>query len=522
MSRFSENCMRHAQLHPDRDAFRNSAGDHITYAELDAQSDALACYLDAHVAPKEPVVMYGHKGCSMLTCMFACMKSGRPYVPVDTSFPASRIDAILGQLDDALVLCTAPLDQSELEAPVQKLVAPEELAAICAQTPDAAALAALTPIEGDDANYILFTSGSTGKPKGVVQRAESIDLTSDYFATLLPEPDPADPDAGIVLFNRAPFSFDLSLFDFLIALPYGNTMFALEKEAEYSLAMSFEALRESDLTLWVSTPSFLNMCLADPSFGPELLPKAKVFLMCGETLHNATAAQFMERFPEAVIVNMYGPTETCGAVTDVTITPEMAADANPLPVGTPSAYSQIIIADPETLKPVPDGQEGEILILGNTAASGYYQLPEKTAECFFTMEDPQGVPQRCYRTGDAGFISPDGQLQYRGRFDLQLKLNGYRIELGDIEENLNTLPSVAASCVVPVMKNGMITALAAHIVPAHGVTADRTLTKQLKEELKELLPAYMIPRTFKYHDVLPTNVNGKIDRKALTAMDSRS
>lgn len=511
MSDFLNACVEQAARHPERVAFRNSAGAQITYGELDEQSGRLAGWLLRENPDANPVAIYGHKDPLMLVGMFACMKAGCAYVPIDVVYPKQRIDDILGQLADPIVLLTID-DGGACDAAAVR-VTPDELAGLVAGGEPVADLS--HAVAGDDACYILFTSGSTGKPKGVVQRARSIDLTSRYFSSLAPEGE------GYTVFNRAPFSFDLSIFDFLIALPNGHTMFALAQEEEASLARTFAALQEAAPTLWVSTPSFLQMCLTDPSFTHEGFPSIRKFLMCGETLMNATARACLAAFPQAALVNMYGPSETCGAVTDVAVTREMADAAEPLPVGKPSPYSEIQIVDPDTLAPKAAGERGEILILGDTAALGYRGLPEKTAACFFERETRAGEPARCYRTGDEGYLDEDGMLHYFGRLDLQVKVNGFRIELGDIEENLVSLPQVSSACVVVRKRGGVPTALAAHVVPAAGVTADRKLTKLLKDELKRELPAYMVPRTFAYHDELPTNFNGKIDRKALEKAEER-
>ena len=519
MSSYLEAIRTQAGTRPSACAFANTAGERLSYGQLWRRSDALAVWLAAHNAHRNPVCLYGHKQALMLVGMLACMKAGAPYVPIESSQPPQRTAAILGQLAAPIVCCAAPLAAGTQLPGAGRIVAGDELTRICAAPVSAEQLAALTPVAGDDAIYLLFTSGSTGTPKGVVQRAESVDLTSAYFTSLVPLPPNAD--GPLVCFNRAPFSFDLSIFDLLIALPGGHTMFALDEAAEASLAATFSALRDARVGLWVSTPSFLTMCLADPAFGPELLPQLQAVLLCGETLPNSTARAFLQRFSGAGpagqvrLVNLYGPSETCGAVTDVLVTARLAHAREPLPVGTPSPYSSIVIADPATLEELPCNTTGEILILGRTAAAGYHGLPEKTAAAFSTRPDADGTLQRCYRTGDEGFLDADGMLHYLGRFDLQLKLNGYRIELGDVEENLGSLPDVAACCVVPVLRGDTCTALAAHVVPACGIAGGRALTKQLKAALHGLLPGYMVPRTFTYHDALPTTVNGKVDRKAL-------
>ena len=152
------------------------------------------------------------------------------------------------------------------------------------------------------------------------------------------------------------------------------------------------------------------------------------------------------------------------------------------------------------------------MIAGGTVASGYYRRPDLT-EAVFGKTEVSSIP--FYRTGDEGYLDESGMLHYLGRLDLQVKVNGYRIELEEIEETLKKTDQVLFACVVPVERRGSNVALAAHVVVKKGVVEDRQTSKLLKEKLKETLPAYMIPRTVVYHDELPMNANGKIDRKAL-------
>ena len=287
MSEFLNKVLAQASKTPHASFFSNSAGQSISYEQLAQQSANLAAQLAERGQAGRPVCIYGHKGPLMLVCMFAIMRAGGAYVPLDTGFPQQRIESILAQLDEPLVLCTADPQDKLAGIPGTSALLPQELISACETPANAQQLAQLSPIEDDNAQYILFTSGSTGVPKGVVQRAQSIDLTSRFFSSLLPQGE------ALTCFNRAPFSFDLSLFDFLLAGPNGHSMFALDEEAEKSLATTFQALHDANPAVWVSTPSYLNMCLADPSFGPELLPGLKVALMCGETLLNSTAAKFL-------------------------------------------------------------------------------------------------------------------------------------------------------------------------------------------------------------------------------------
>ena len=505
---FIERLRGQMRRHPDRAVFRTASGKELTYGQLDEQSNNVAAFLLRENPDRHVVMVYGHKSPFMLVCMVACLKVGCPYSPADISYPTTRINSILEQLEEPLVFVTQPAEMEFKDA--ARVIDYPELQEIAAQAADPVDEALCS--KGDDISYILFTSGSTGKPKGVAQRTETLDAMSEYFPTYLPEG--ASEDNPVVVFNRVPFSFDVSVFDMTMVLPCGHTMFSLEEESEASLAKTFAALGESGLAGWVSTPSFLTMCLSDPSFNRELLPNAGSFVLCGEVLPNATCRKFFERFPGAKIYNTYGPTET-QSMTDILVTPEMANDEKPIPIGVACPYADAVVGDRETGRELPVGEHGELFVFGRTLAWGYIGLPERTAKSFCDRPDHDGVMRRSYATGDEVYLGEDGLIHYIGRYDLQLKINGFRVELSEIEETLNGMPEVSMSCVVPITRGGQATALAAHIVTAAGVEGDRALTKQLKAALKETLPAYMIPRTFVYQDELVTNSNGKIDRKLL-------
>ena len=193
------------------------------------------------------------------------------------------------------------------------------------------------------------------------------------------------------------------------------------------------------------------MCLRDPNFDSSLLPQISLFLFCGETLTNRTAQKLAGRFPDAVIMNTYGPTESTVAVTEVQVTPELTETEIPLPVGRPKPGTWIEIHSPEGAR-LTDGERGEIVILGNTVSPGYFRRPDLSEPVFFTVSK-SGNTVRGYRTGDEGYIK-DGMLYYCGRIDLQIKLHGYRIELGDIESNLLKLPGIKNAAAVANMRDG--------------------------------------------------------------------
>lgn len=511
---------RQAQLVPDRPVFVNSAGESLTYEQLRARSNALACWLadPAHVDSGVPVILYGHKSPHMLVAMQACAKAGHAYVPIDTVYPADRVGSIIDQVGETLIIdtTTGALDWATVPCEqLPRVVVPAELDAIYAAGAPADAVAALPGMRPSDVYYIIFTSGSTGTPKGVEVTSECVDgflawLSKDYR---FPEEGPR------VWFNRAAYSFDLSVTDLVPGPANGDTCFALEGEAEKSLAATFEALAQSGMTDWVSTPSFLDQCLADESFGPALLPQLRRMLFVGETLRPATVREAKRRFPHVRVYNCYGPTESTDFVSMCEITDAMLAEDLALPIGYAMPGVDLAVLDPQTLERKPDGEPGELFIVGHTVAKGYRGRPDLTEAAFHSCPPDIACGRKSYRTGDEVTRAADGLYYFHGRLDLQIKLHGWRIELGDIESVLCATNLVAMACVLPVWRDGVIHHLCACVVPVEGV-AERglRLSRKIKDQLAERLPAYMIPNAFKYLETMPLNNNGKIDRKALASL----
>ena len=500
---------------PHKDAFCNSRGESITFAELKRQSDALACWIAANdaITAGSPLVVYGHKSPFMPVCFLACVKSGHAYVPIDVVYPRDRVSSIIGQLGSTAVLDTIGTLPEVLQAnPECPYFGPDELHAQAAAEPNFEA--APQPVDANDLFYILFTSGSTGTPKGVQITTECVDNFMDWMLNC-----EYAVEGERTWFNRSPFTFDVSLTDMVAGLTRGDTMFALEDEADKSLSLAFEALGSSNATDWVSTPSFVDQCLADESFNAELMPHLKRMLLAGEVLRPETVRQAQKRFPGLRVFNGYGPTESTDLVTLCEITPSMLAQERSLPIGYAKPGSQLLVLDPQTLEPVPDGEHGELFVIGNTVALGYWKRDDLTESAFRACPQELAQGQRAYRTGDEITRDPDGLYYYHGRYDLQIKLHGFRIELGDIEAALCSLPQVHMACVLPFMRDGAISHLVALIVPAD-LEAPRgfAVTKQLKAAVREIIPSYMVPRTFKYVDSFPLNPSGKADRKALAAL----
>ena len=497
----------------DRIAFvnsRNGGGSSketlLTFGDLWAESDSLAAYLVENAPADKPVVVYGHKSAYMLVSFVAALKAGLTYSPIDVAYPADRVNDILDQIGSPLVI-----DLSDGGFPGDSLLASavlgkEDVSCICAQ---GAELDSQHWIKDETPFYLLFTSGSTGRPKGVQMPSRCADAFLEYFLRFFPE------DEKGVSFNRVPYTFDVSLFDLIPGLTAGYTLYALESEDEESMKASFEALAQSSMAVWISTPSYVEMCLVDPSFNQDLLPHLKRFVLCGEVFRNATALKLIERFPNAEVFNTYGPTET-QAVSDILVDEKMARETEPLPVGTMNPQMCAVIRDVDTGEVLGTNQMGEIYRAGATVSAGYWGRPDLTEKVFDEMTFEDGSVLRCYKTGDKGYLDEEGRLFCLGRLDFQVKLNGFRVELGDVEQALTKLPEIKEAVVLPKERAGKVSHLVAHVLLENSAMAgDLDLTVALKQELASIVPDYMIPKKFVYHDEFPLNNNGKIDRKAL-------
>lgn len=471
---------------PERPA-HVSEGRVLTYGELRAQSDALASILTDELGDnRAPICVIGHKEPEMLIAFLGAVKSGRPYVPIDTSIPEARAERIVRSAGAQLTLTPAYVREA-LEK-VEATAKPK-------------------PVSGDDPYYIIFTSGSTGEPKGVVITLSCLTTFVDWTLG-----EQKFPELDETFLNQAPFSFDLSVMDLYSSLASGGTLFSITKEAIANPKLLYQAFANSGITTWVSTPSFAQMCLVEKSFGPAMLPKIRRFWFCGETLANETAAQLLDRFPDAEVWNTYGPTEATVATTSIRVDREVLAKHAPLPVGYVMPGTRIAIMD-EQRATVPEGERGEIVIIGPNVSTGYLGRPDLTDKAFFATDGT-----RAYRTGDWG-RTRDGLIFFEGRMDSQIKLHGYRIELGDIETHLRNLPVVSDAVVLVAEKNGKPDSLAGFVVlRERGTGSDFEISLQFKKQLAEKLPAYMVPRKFMFLDAFPMTANGKADRRKLAEL----
>ena len=465
------------QSNPERVAVRHK-DEELTYQQLMDESSKLAHLLqDNH----KPLIVYGHMSPYMLVGMIGAIKAGCGYVPIDTSVPSERVNMIINKVQPDIIFNTSDtqLNHSNIqELTIQSIQDSDNPTLFDSQM-------GLT-----DVVYTIFTSGSTGEPKGVQIEYASLIEFAKWMVSL------NESEGSQEWLNQAPFSFDLSVMAIYPCLTSGGTLNLVDKEMINKPKLLNEMLVNTPINAWVSTPSFMEMCLLLPNLNESSYPSLNHFFFCGELLPHRTAKALLDRYPSAVVYNTYGPTEATVAVTGIKLTPEVIETYNPLPVGVSRPNTSLFTTD-----------EGELVIKGNSVSLGYLDNKEKT-DAVFNFED--GL--RIYHTGDKA-IEKDGQWFIQGRIDFQIKLNGYRMELEEIETQLRQSEFVRETVVVPVYKNNKVIHLIGAVVPTEEVRDDLEMTRQIKSELKSRLPEYMIPRKFVWMKQLPLTSNGKLDRK---------
>lgn len=481
----------------------NNLGETNTYQQLKEKSDALALHIiNLNLDKKSPIMVYGNQKFDMLVAFMGSVKAGHAYIPIDSHSPAERLESIQEIAKPVACLAVAELPDVELNVPI---ISSAELAEIIEKSDQAATPDPSFQVAGKENFYIIFTSGTTGQPKGV---QISHDNLISYVNWMIE--DFSLPERPNFL-SQAPYSFDLSVMDVYPALTMGGQLSVLPQEVTDNFKMLFQTLPTLDLQVWVSTPSFMDICLLEPTFDADYLPDLSRFLFCGEELTHKTASALKKRFPSAMVFNTYGPTEATVAVSSVEITNDILEEYPRLPIGYSKADTKMVVVNSKN-ELVPDGDEGELIIAGPSVSKGYINNPDKTAGAFFEMN---GVP--AYRTGDAATISSDGMLLYRGRIDFQVKLHGYRIELEEVDHHVSSAPFVKQAITIPKYdRDHKVAQLIAYVVQKeHPFDRDAELTAAIKKAMAKTTMSYMIPQKFVYVDSLPLTQNGKIDRKKL-------
>ncbi|MBI5722126.1 MAG: amino acid adenylation domain-containing protein [Burkholderiales bacterium] len=473
------------------------AGRSVTYAELDARATRLALYLRSlGVPPRALVGVWLERSLDMVVALLAVLKAGAAYVPLDPAFPRDRIDFMMSDASLAAVLTTGALADT-LQAGATTVVALDRDAARIDAQPADALEAPRDGAADRTLAYVIYTSGSTGRPKGVMIEHAAV---VNFLRSMHAEPGIAAHDRWV---SVTTLSFDICGLELWGPLTAGATVVLASRATALDGQALAELLQTQRATILQATPATWRLLLESGWNG-----RAGLKMLCGgEALPRELAERLLTHGGE--LWNMYGPTETTIWSTLARVT-----DARqPISIGRPIAGTAIAVLEPSG-RPAPAGVPGELCIGGAGVARGYHNRPELTAEKFVVLALAGNAPQRYYRTGDLARLRIDGQLEFIGRRDHQVKVRGFRIELEEIETVLATHPGVRQNAVAVREDRPGDQRLVAYVVMAPGAALDADAARAT---LRARLPEYMVPNLFVALEALPLTPNAKVDRKALPA-----
>ncbi|MEH6642860.1 amino acid adenylation domain-containing protein [Vreelandella glaciei] len=469
----------------------------LSYAELNTRANRLAHYLvGLGVKPETRVGIAVERSLEIVVGLLGILKAGGAYVPLDPDYPAERLAYMVEDSGIELLLTQRHL--------VDALPLADGLSVIELDQLDVTHHASTNPqvaLHGEHLAYVIYTSGSTGRPKGAANRHHALTNRLQWMQEAY------GLTADDAVLQKTPFSFDVSVWEFFWPLMQGARLVMAPPGAHREPAQLVELIRAHKITTLHFVPSMLQAFMA----GSDVEGCASLTrLVCsGEALPAELQNQVLARLPHTGLYNLYGPTE---AAIDVTHWTCQDDGRNHVAIGQPIDGIRTYVLD-DDLNLVPPGVAGELYLGGVGLARGYLHRPDLTAERF--VADPFEQGERLYRTGDLVRWREDGQLEYLGRLDHQVKIRGLRIELGEIEAELLVQPEVREVMVVA-QEGPSGSRLVAYVVPQAEVELD---TAVLRERLGRQLPDYMVPGVMVALDALPLNANGKVDRKALPEPD---
>ncbi|EJN00004.1 non-ribosomal peptide synthetase [Phyllobacterium sp. YR531] len=477
----------------------------LTYVQLRKQVTQLAMRMQsAGVGPGTIVAIALPRSVLLTIAIHAVIEAGAAYLPLDSGYPDERLHMMIGDAKPKLIITASALQQRfSALGEIMLLDGLAEDRAIDFLPP------ALTP---DDPAYLIYTSGSTGRPKGVLVSHRAIVnrlawMQNEYMINV-----------GDVVLQKTPASFDVSVWEFFWPLMEGAALYMAAPEAHRDPDELSRIIKRENITVMHFVPSmlaaFLEWCKEDTNAKAPLGQSLRHVFCSGEALPRGLADRYQSLFAGG-LHNLYGPTE---AAVDVTYKPasEQCASSANVPIGRPVWNTQLRILD-HALRPSPIGVPGDLYLCGVQLADYYLDRAELTSTRF--VADPFADGQRMYRTGDIAKWMDNGEVDYLGRSDDQLKIRGQRIELGEIEAVLKAQPGIINAVVNPCVlgtagNGGDARQLVAYVIP------DDLDMARLKMALAERVPAHMVPTLIVELDVLPLSPNGKLDRKALPVPSS--
>lgn len=496
----------------------------LTYQELNQRAEQLAGYLQSiGVKSKVIVGIYLERSLEVIVAIVAILKAGGAYLPLDLAYPQQRLDFIAQDAQISLVLT-----QRHLQAKIKSCITATQnnIQIICL---DHNLQSIPTPVKTfhetslripnpDDLAYVIYTSGSTGKPKGVAIAHSSL---VNFAQAAVQEYEISDRDR---ILQFASISFDASVEEIYPCLIAGGTLVLRTEEMGYSPSLLLQKCRDYGITILDLPTAFWHLLTAELEQNPQLqLPESiRLVIIGGETVNLKQVASWNRLVGSSCqLINTYGPTEATVVATSYKI-PQQIDRSSIIPIGKPFTNLQTYILD-KNLQPVAIGLPGELYLGGAGLAQGYLNNPELTAEKFI---DPPCPPyqggcaiargDRLYKTGDKARYLPDSNIEFLGRIDNQIKIRGFRVELGEIETLLNQHPAVKQSAVALKQDANNESKLIAYLVLKKDTT-DKAIA--FNDFLQQQLPKYAIPSAFIFLDKLPLTTNGKIDRHSLPTPD---
>ncbi len=486
-----------AQRIPNKTALIDESNKY-TYAQYYKKSLGIAQeIINSGIGVKKPIVVYLEKSAKVLISFMGIAASGNFYSPIDTDMPASRINKILEVLSPELVITTSELKDafSQYSYKGEYLIFDDIKEVNESPQVDLR----LADIIDTDLLYVLFTSGSTGTPKGVcITHRGVIDYTDWVTETFgIEETDRFG--------NQAPLYFDNSILDIYSCIKTGATLYIIPRNLFAQPVPLLEFIRDNKINTIFWVPSALIVVSRLKAHrNVDLTGILKRVLFCGEVMPNKQLNIWRQYLPDVVYANLYGPTEITDACTYYIVDREFSDDES-LPIGYAMKNTQIIVLDDQNRKVTEPNCVGELCVRGTGVSTGYYNNPEKTKEAFVQNPLNTVYEEKIYRTGDLVQYNERGELIYLSRKDFQIKHMGHRIELGEIETAVSSLKGVTVCCCLYDEKKSKIV-----------LFLDKDMTKdEVKEQLQNLIPEYMIPGKVHYLETFPLNANGKIDRVKL-------
>jgi amino acid adenylation domain-containing protein len=455
----------------------------LTYQELEERSNQLANYLQQNhnILTEDLVGVKQDRSEWLLPSILGVLKAGAAYVPIDPNYPQERVDFIKN--DTNFKIC---LDSTELN---NFIAIREDFST--SKPPN-------TIIQQNNLAYVIYTSGSTGRPKGVLVEHGSI-----LNRLLWMKEDFSIVEDDIFL-QKTPITFDVSVWELFLPIITGSKLVFAIPDGHKDPAYIENAMEVHKVSIIHFVPSLLRDALENIVWNK--LTNLRHVVCSGEALTKKLETTFAQKVPASKLHNYYGPTEAAIDVTKINLT-ENPTIGNEVSIGKPVSNTVIHIVNEEgEFQAI--GEPGELLIGGIQVARGYLNQPELSAEKF--IQNPFDTNQRMYRTGDLAKWMPDGNIEFIGRRDDQVKIRGFRIELGEIEYALSKIPAIDAAVVVTKQNSNNEKELVVYIAAKEALNVN-----DLRMELKEFIPDYMVPSIFVQLDNIPLTAHGKVDKKML-------